>query len=188
MPRKWVGGYSGRVNRLLGEYRPKPTEEQRKKEEDRRASIGRRQREETLRKADADESIASHYDSISRETMQKFREAMGEGTTDADVYSGKLDGKLRKYAERIGDESTCNVLDQIGELRKQKRASDAEKNANDRQRERDSEMEKIRGEAERKAIRGEWSKEKLDKYIKFQESQLEHRLRRKYNKLAAAQK
>lgn len=136
------------------------------------------------------EEIADYYDSIPKEDMQKFRNILGEDVSTADLYAGKYDQGLRNFAELEGNESIPVKLDQIAGLRSKKQATDRGNAIADvtqgRQKEYDDGMAKIRAEAAKKVVRGDWKKADYDKYVKRQEFMLSERLRKKYNAIQAA--
>ena len=147
-------------------------------------------RRRNIQASGANEEIADYYDSISKEDMQKFRNILGEDVSTADLYAGKYDQGLRNFAELEGNESIPVKLDQIAGLRSKKQATDRGNAIADvtqgRQKEYDDGMAKIRAEAAKKVVRGDWKKADYDKYVKRQESMLSERLRKKYNAIQTA--
>ena len=147
-------------------------------------------RRRNIQASGANEEIADYYDSIPKEDMQKFRNILGEDVSTADLYAGKYDQGLRNFAELEGNESIPVKLDQIAGLRSKKQATDRGNAIADvtqgRQKEYDDGMAKIRAEAAKKVVRGDWKKADYDKYVKRQESMLSERLRKKYNAIQTA--
>lgn len=147
-------------------------------------------RRRNIQASGANEEIADYYDSIPKEDMQKFRNILGEDVSTADLYAGKYDQGLRNFAELEGNESIPVKLDQIAGLRSKKQATDRGNAIADvtqgRQKEYDDGMAKIRAEAAKKVVRGDWKKADYDKYVKRQEFMLSERLRKKYNAIQTA--
>lgn len=178
------GAQAGAVAGEESSAQPDPEESQVEFPEDspERQARRNRQRESTLRQAGVDEGVAQHYDSIDRETMRRFREAVPDATM-ADIYSGKYDREIASAANLADDTSTPSVIKQAQALRSEYKSAQrgkAVKAAQDRfDEEYSSGMDAIRKEADARAIRGNWSKQERDNYIKREEFMLKNRLRKR---------
>lgn len=103
--------------------------------------------------------VQQHYDSINPEVMAAFRAAFPVSEASPyDVYSGKYDAQLRALAQRMGDTSTGNVLDQAAFFRKEEasKASEAARVERERQ---------VRREMEILGTRRGWSQDRIEKEI-----------------------
>ena len=179
------GGTQGATPPRTGEHEQMHKESQaevRADDNQRRAQNGIRQRERTLRQAGVNESVARHYDSINRETMRRFNEAVPDATM-ADIYSGKYDREIASAARLADDTSTPSVIEQAQALRAEYKSVQRGKAVEAAQTRFDEEyssgMDAIRKEADARGIRGNWSKQERDNYIKREEFMLKNRLRKR---------
>lgn len=136
---------------------PTSTEASPKKILENKQAKAEAERNRAIRGAGIDETIAEHYDSISPNIMSKLSEVI-PNMTYKDIYAGKYNRQIYALAERWGDESTMNVIKQIGILR--------DKLLKDRIDEQDKKhKENIRSEAERIGTAKGWTQKQIDAYV-----------------------